>query len=358
MHNWLWSVARFESSKIGAISYWLGATSLCRVFTGMPSLNISASDSAMHASTRSGMVPKYWSSSSWPFGGLAPNSVRPQFNRSGRAYRKFLSMRKYSCSGPTVVYTRCASVLPNTLRTRIACLLSASMLRKSGVFLSSASPVHDTNTVGMTSVAPLGDSRMYAGESGIPAGVAAGLEGGADAAGGEAAGVRLALDQFLAAELGDPAAGAGRAEEAVVLLGGQAGERLEQVGEVGGPVLERPVLHGAGDGVGDGRVGELGAEPDRLLERLEHRLGQPRLLHLLAEHQRAEQLLQVRGAEVDLVEVVLRGGDGLDRGLAGRGHRERLLGGGTNKRVTVSREPEASAALPAVGLVGERILRL
>ena len=26
----------------------------------------------MHASTRSGIVPKYWSSSSWPFGGLAP----------------------------------------------------------------------------------------------------------------------------------------------------------------------------------------------------------------------------------------------------------------------------------------------
>ena len=37
------------------------------------------------------------------------------------------------------------------------------MLLKSGVFLSSATPVHDTNTVGMTSVAPLGASRMYAG---------------------------------------------------------------------------------------------------------------------------------------------------------------------------------------------------
>ena len=64
-----WSVARLESSKIGAISYWLGATSLCRVLTGTPSLNSSASASAMHASTRSGIVPKYWSSSSWPLGG-------------------------------------------------------------------------------------------------------------------------------------------------------------------------------------------------------------------------------------------------------------------------------------------------
>ena len=49
---------------------------------------------------------------------------------------------------------------------RVACVLSAWFERSRGVFLSSASPVHDTNTVGMTSVAPLGDSRMYAGEVG------------------------------------------------------------------------------------------------------------------------------------------------------------------------------------------------
>ena len=79
-----WSVARLLFSKIGAISYWLGATSLCRVLTGTPNLNSSASTSAMYASTRSGMVPKYWSSSSWPLGGGDPNSVRPQAIRSGR----------------------------------------------------------------------------------------------------------------------------------------------------------------------------------------------------------------------------------------------------------------------------------
>ena len=38
-----WSVARLACSKIGAISYWLGATSLCRVLTGTPSLNSSYS---------------------------------------------------------------------------------------------------------------------------------------------------------------------------------------------------------------------------------------------------------------------------------------------------------------------------
>ena len=44
------------------------------------------------------------------------------------------------CSAPTVVVTRRTS-LPKSLRTRHACLLMASMERKSGVFLSRISPV-------------------------------------------------------------------------------------------------------------------------------------------------------------------------------------------------------------------------
>ena len=43
------------------------------------------------------------------------------------------------------------------------------------------------------------------GAGGVPGGVAAGFEGRAQAAGGEAAGIGLALDQFLAAEFGDGA---------------------------------------------------------------------------------------------------------------------------------------------------------
>ena len=39
-------------------------------------------------------------------------------------------------------------------------LLSACIERSSGVFLSSASPVQETNAVGMHSVVPLGFSRM------------------------------------------------------------------------------------------------------------------------------------------------------------------------------------------------------
>ena len=58
MINCWWSVARLAFSKTGAISYWAGATSLCRVLTGMPSLNSSRSASSMNASTRSGIAPK------------------------------------------------------------------------------------------------------------------------------------------------------------------------------------------------------------------------------------------------------------------------------------------------------------
>ena len=54
-----WSVATLAFSKIGAISYWLGATSLWRVLTGTPTLKSSVSTSIMQARTRSAIAPKY-----------------------------------------------------------------------------------------------------------------------------------------------------------------------------------------------------------------------------------------------------------------------------------------------------------
>jgi hypothetical protein len=39
MRSMLWSAAMVEGSKIGAISYCEGETSLCRVFIGMPSFH-------------------------------------------------------------------------------------------------------------------------------------------------------------------------------------------------------------------------------------------------------------------------------------------------------------------------------
>src|SRR5437660_4019933 len=71
-------------------------------------------------------------------------------------------MRKYSCSGPHVVTTRSA-VDPNSFRTRTACFDSASIDRRSGVFLSSASPVQLTKAVGMTSVTELPLLRSHGG---------------------------------------------------------------------------------------------------------------------------------------------------------------------------------------------------
>src|SRR5208283_734362 len=86
---------------------------------------------------------------------------------------------------------------------------------------------------------------------GVPGGVAARFKGGADAAGREAGRVRLALDQLLAAELGDGLSPIGRGKKRVMLLGGQAGHRLEPVRVMGRSSLERPLLDRGGDHVGD-----------------------------------------------------------------------------------------------------------
>jgi hypothetical protein len=69
-------------------------------------------------------------------------------------------MRKYSCSAPANEKTVAGLSWPNSVSTRCAWTLSACCERRSGVFLSSASPVHDTNAVGMHRVVPLGFSRM------------------------------------------------------------------------------------------------------------------------------------------------------------------------------------------------------
>ncbi len=56
------------------------------------------------------------------------------------------------------VNTRVAVVLPNHRSTRSACLPSASCDRSSGILWSRASPVYDTNAVGMVIVTPFGST--------------------------------------------------------------------------------------------------------------------------------------------------------------------------------------------------------
>ena len=156
----------------------------------------------------------------------------------------------------------------------------------------------------------------------VPGGVAAGLERVADAARGERRGVRLAADEFLARELGDGRAGVGGREERVVLLGRQAGHRLEPVGVVGGPALHGPLLHRGGGAVGDVRV-ERDAPLDRGAEGLVDRLGEARAHDLVGEDVDPEQLPD-RGFAVGEAggvgaHLVVPGGDGGEGGLPGVG---------------------------------------
>ena len=147
----------------------------------------------------------------------------------------------------------------------------------------------------------------------VPDRVAAGFERGTNAAGREARTVGLTLDQLLAGELGHrPAVAIGR-EKAIVLLGGETGEREEDVGVVGRALFDCPILHRRGDDIGDRRV-ELGPCFDRLAERLVDRLRQPVFHDRLIENVAAEQL---GGGCVDEVERLgkwLVVGDGRDGG--------------------------------------------
>ena len=119
---------------------------------------------------------------------------------------------------------------------------------------------------------------------GVPGGVAARLEGRAQAAGGEGGGVGLALDELLAREGHENRTVVDGREEAVVLLGGDARERLEPVGEVRCALLERPLLHRVRDLVGDVEVERLTVIDD-LAKLLVRRLGKPLLHHGVREEQ-------------------------------------------------------------------------
>ncbi len=141
------------------------------------------------------------------------------------------------------------------------------------------------------------------GGSGVPGGVAAGLEGGAKAAGGEARGVGLALDELLAGEGHQHGAVVLGGDEGVVLLGGDAGQRLEPVRVVRGALLQCPLLHGVSDLVGDVEVEGL-ALLDDLGELLVRRLGETLLHHLVGEEKGAVLLGDLVLAHVRLFLLV------------------------------------------------------
>lgn len=89
---------------------------------------------------------------------------------------------------------------------------------------------------------------------GIPCGIAAGLERGTQTAVRETGCVGLALDEFLAGELRNGRAVMQGLDERVMLLGGNARQRLEPVREMRGALRHRPFLHGMGNRIGDVQV--------------------------------------------------------------------------------------------------------
>jgi hypothetical protein len=127
----------------------------------------------------------------------------------------------------------------------------------------------------------------------IPRRVTARLERGPHAAGWEARRVRLAFDELPAAELGDgPPLGAGR-EKRVVLLGRDAGHRLEPVRVVRRAMLDGPVLQRGGDDVGRRRVERL-ADRDRAAQGAIDLFRQTRALNRVVERQAAEEFCRLR----------------------------------------------------------------
>ena len=145
----------------------------------------------------------------------------------------------------------------------------------------------------------------------VPHGVAARLERVADAPAREARRVRFTLGQRLAGELGErPAVAVGR-QEAVVLLGREPGQRVENVRVVGGAFFDRPVLHRCRDGVRDRRI-QGRSRFDGFQHRLVYGFRQPRLHHRFVEDVRAEELgcRELREREGFRNRTI--GGDGLD----------------------------------------------
>ena len=148
----------------------------------------------MKARIRSRIGPKYWSSSSWPLGDGAPNSVRPVSSRSGRCSASRRSTRKYSCSGPMFVKTRVARRVAEPAQ-HAQRLLAQRLLRaqQRDLVVERLAGERDVGGGdGQRDAVGLDLQEDRAGD--VPGGVAARLERGADAARREGARVGLALD--------------------------------------------------------------------------------------------------------------------------------------------------------------------
>ena len=194
----LWSEPTEVASYTGAISNWPGATSLCRVFAGIPRRHSSRSRSIMNARIRSRIGPKYWSSSSWPLGGAAPKRVRPGQHQVGSLLGKMPVDEEVLLLRP--------DVREDAGRARVAepaqdpqRLLAEGLLRpeeRDLVVQRLARVRHEGRRDRHRDAVGLDLEEDRARD--VPRRVAAGLERGPDPARREGAGVRLALDEVRA----------------------------------------------------------------------------------------------------------------------------------------------------------------
>ena len=127
---------------------------------------------------------------------------------------------------------------------------------------------------------------------GIPRRVATRLKRGAQTAGGERGSVRLAADEFLAAEFEDNLAAVLGRNEAVVLFSGDAGQGLKPVRIMRNAAFHCPVLHGICHDVGHLRV-KGRTISDGFVQRLVNILGQTLLHDGVIENAAAEKLFDV-----------------------------------------------------------------
>ena len=124
---------------------------------------------------------------------------------------------------------------------------------------------------------------------GVPGGIAPRLEGCPQTAGGEGRGIRLALDQLFPGEFHNDPSVRGRGDETVMLLGRGAGQRLEPVGKVGGPLFDGPIPHGGSHGIGHIRV-QGRAASNGLFERIVNLAGQSAPHDLIVEYHTSKDL--------------------------------------------------------------------
>ena len=150
----------------------------------------------------------------------------------------------------------------------------------------------------------------------IPGRIAASLEGGAQTAGGEGGSVRLAPDKHGTGKFRNDAAGGVGRKEAVVLLGGLAGQRIENMGEVRRALFNGPVLHNRRHGIRNGRVHAF-AEGDGLVQGLVHGLGQTLAHHLVVEDIAAEKVRGLGFRKIERRGIGLVGRNGLNGMLPG-----------------------------------------